>query len=762
MHSLGVWRGPADILDAMLRPTLPSRALATARTAGATLRLAAGLLLLALVLALSTASPASSAATTPREPLAVSIDSLDAATINGTGPIQISGTVTNLDDTAWKDVHVYPFLGDAPVTSEADLAAQVALPENALVGSRIIAEGHYATIPEVAPGETVAWSFSIPRSLLRQHVAGAGGPGVYWFGVHALGPSAAGETPTADGRARTFLPLIPKRRATAEPEKVAVVLPIRRRVIHQPDGRISNVAGWARQLGDQGRLGRLVSFGSESTEVSYLLDPAVLDAVHQLAEGNPPRNLGPSSADEGTGSPSGSSSPSESSGSPGSTISPGTSGADGTDDADDPSQSSSGASSVAEDAETKAAAQAASRWLDRLKASLPGREVLVLPYADPDLAALAVHAPKLYAAARDRANAVMDELGIHGEPVVAPPDGYLDQKALGLLQDHPTTLVSDAMLRGRTPTLARLDGHRLVVTSAAAASGGPAPGDPWSPVAMRQRIVAQAALRLAHHRPLVVVLPDSWSPPGATREFFDTLLAEPWLDLTTVSDAVSGQSVQDVSADRLVYPRSEAKAQIGSEVFRPVDELIAAGQTLQNVLTHNSGVADDVLAEALSSTSYAARRGHGKAAERSLRVIDGALDDISVETPTGVTLSGASGRFAVTVANGLDEPVTVRLHAHSDHDVSISGPDSVQVGPNARSTVTLNARAAGNGVHTVRLGLTDSHGTHIGTGAVLPIRSAQVSTIIWWFVGVGCALLFLAIAVRLVRRIQRRTTTEES
>ncbi|MEX0429597.1 DUF6049 family protein [Nocardioides sp. DS6] len=736
----------------MLRPPLLSRPFATARTAGAAGPVLWVLLLLGLVLGV-VAPPAAQAAEPPADPLAVSIDALDAATLNGKGPIQVSGTLTNLDDTSWSNIHVYPFIGDTPITSESDLAAQVALPDDTVVGQRVIREGHYATIPDVAPGETVAWSFSIPRSALRDEI-GSGGSGVYWFGVHALGPTAAGGTPTADGRARTFLPLVAKQKKNATPEKVALVLPIRRRVLHQPDGRISNVAGWVRQLGADGRLSRLVSFASTSTQVSYLLDPAVLDAVRQLAAGNPARNLGPT---PGRGS-GGSSSSSDASPSDGAS----TDGSGGVAD-DDPTDGTTGSGeSAAQVALDKEAAGVASAWLDRLKETLPGREVLALPYADPDLPALAVHARSLYASARERAKAVLDGLGIDGVPVVAPPSGYLDSDAIDLLADRPLTLVSDAMVRGRKPSVALVDGHRLALTSAAAASGGPGPGDRWSPVALRQRIAAQAALRLRGHRPVVVMLPDTWTPPGASPGFFAALSALPWLSLTTVEDAVSGESATTVPDDRVVYPHSESAAELPAGVFDSVDDLLAAGRTLQAILSRNTTVATAVLEEGLTSTSYAARRGRGEAADRSWRVIEHALDQISVEVPPSVTLSSNSGRFAVTVANGLDQPVSLHLHAHADDGIAVSGPQTVEVGPGARSTVLLSARATRNGVHTVRLDLTDADGTSVGSGASLPIRSAQVSVVIWSFVGVGCALLFLAIAIRLYRRIRPRVVEEES
>ena len=48
----------------------------------------------------------------------------------------------------------------------------------------------------------------------------------------------------------------------------------------------------------------------------------------------------------------------------------------------------------------------------------------------------------------------------------------------------------------------------------------------------------------------------------------------------------------------------------------------------------------------------------------------------------------------------------------------------------------------------------DKRGTPLGATTGLTIRSAQVSNVIWLFVGIGCALLFGAIGVRLFRRVR--------
>jgi hypothetical protein len=68
--------------------------------------------------------------------------------------------------------------------------------------------------------------------------------------------------------------------------------------------------------------------------------------------------------------------------------------------------------------------------------------------------------------------------------------------------------------------------------------------------------------------------------------------------------------------------------------------------------------------------------------------------------------------------------------------------------------VLLTARTDENGIHEVTLVVNDKRGTPLGASTALTIRSAQVSNVIWLFIGIGCALLFGAIGVRLFRRIR--------
>ena len=75
----------------------------------------------------------------------------------------------------------------------------------------------------------------------------------------------------------------------------------------------------------------------------------------------------------------------------------------------------------------------------------------------------------------------------------------------------------------------------------------------------------------------------------------------------------------------------------------------------------------------------------------------------------------------------------------------------------------LDRRHPSVGVHNVTLRLTDSTGTPLGSSdSGCPIRSAEVSRVIWVILGAGVVLLFGAIAVRLVRRVRRRRATSRA
>ena len=193
--------------------------------------------------------------------LEMTIDSLMPGYLPEDGPIRVTGSVTNADDVPWAAINIYAFIGDAPMVTQAS-SRQRPRPTRC---SRS-ASGSPTPRPPTrsrarSPARPRAFSLTVPRSLLP-----TAGPGVYWFGVHALGESIEQprEDGVADGRARTFLPYVrPAPRVTV---KTALVLPIRHYLPFAADGSLEALDHWKRTLEHRraaARPGRLRRLGRQ-------------------------------------------------------------------------------------------------------------------------------------------------------------------------------------------------------------------------------------------------------------------------------------------------------------------------------------------------------------------------------------------------------------------------------------------------------------------------------------------------------------------
>jgi hypothetical protein len=664
--------------------------------------------------------------------LSVTIDALSPSYLPANGPVRVNGTLTNNTDEAWVAINLHLFVGSTPITSSGELAEATDLDPAEPVGDRITAPGTFDTVTSLQPGASAQFSIKVSRSDL-----GVTQPGVYWFGVHALGQSSEPRDDIADGRARTFLPLVPRGSGSVN---TALVIPIRREVRYAPGGRIIDVHGWARTLESGGSLRSLVDFGAAagSRPVTWLLDPAVPDAVRDLVGGNPPRPLDetvPVPPEPGSTSPS-----SEPSGS-GGAASPTTE-----------------AEEAPEGAPQNAASAPGAAWLARLRETLgDGDQVLTLPYGDLDVSAAAQREPDMYELARRRTGEVLASWDIDSAPAISSPSGYLRPQALQMVDRRSTTLVTDQMFGSPAPAVARVSDRTVTVTASGAAQGGPGPDDPLGMIAMRQQILSEAALRLLGpgEQPLVVMLPPDWNPRGPVGFFSG--LDVPWLNLTDVDSATTERGDR-VGTDELDYPESQEVRELDAANFASADALIKTGETLDQVLVRNDRVGDEVLSEALNGLSFSSRE-HVDAsraeADRSKQYISRQLSSIRVDAPPAVTLSSTTGRFSATIANNLDHPVRVRVESLADEPLTIGDTAPIEIAAGGRSSVLLEAATTQLGVHNVELIVTAEDGTPLGSTAALPVRSAQVSQVIWLILGTGVGLLFGAIVVRLVRRVRR-------
>lgn len=680
------------------------------------------------------------------DPLQVHIDSISPE-LPRRGDVEISGTVTNVSDETFTRINLHTFSSQTPILNAPTLAVSATSDPALAVGERVTEPGTFDTVDELAPGQTARFSDSVPVELLGT----SGQPGVYWIGIHALGDSE--EVPrdeVADGRARTFIPMRPTGR---EAQEAAVMLSVRSPVWFERDGRVAGTERWARRLAEGGSLDRVLDMAESAgtTPYDWLVDPAVLFAVMKLAQGNPPRTLAPDPTVPGQ-EPSSSDSPqAPEDGSEGvtpetlDTLSP------GVEPSSDPEADEAAA----------ALSSAALAWLARFQALVGTKSVLTLPYGDLDVAAAVRHDAGRLEQAIARAADVMGALGLAMQPTVSPLNGRLSPEALAAVPAGTLVLLGDTAfdIPPRTDSsVVSLLGHEVVVTSTGAQAGGPGPTAATDPLALRQRVLSEAALRLVdgQEAPLVVTLPTVWR--GSDALSFFAGLQQDWLDVVPVGEVAAGVA-EEVPDTSLAYTDSDVTAELDAASFttatRATDSSTLLEQVLSLVTTVEIQVRDEVLV-----TLSEHHRSRPRLARRSADRIDDALradlGSVTVEAPARVTLSSDSGRLGATLVNGLDEPVRVELLASTDGDLTLSGDAVRELGPRARTVVRFKATADRGGVHQVRFTVASADGVPLGAADELTIRAARVSALIWVAMGGGALVLFGMIGYRLPGQIRAR------
>lgn len=670
-------------------------------------------------------------------PLRVTLDSLTPSTLPRRGDVTVSGTVTNRSDSTWTDLNVYLFVSESPMTTSEELEAATATEATLDVGARLTDAGLYDQVSDLAPGESTSYLLSLPRDAIP-----ADEEGVYWIGVHVLGSNEDGRVDGADGRARTFIPLIRGREPRAS---LSLVVPIKGPVRRDRDGTLANSQAWERMLGEDGRLNRLLELGGTTGDLplTWLLDPAVLEAATSVTSGDPPFDTSPTDDD------------SEASPAPEDPTDGASPDASPDDDASDP------------DDEGEVAQLAAASWLQLMSEQAEDHEVLHVPYGDPDTAAvLRWGAEDLYERAGELATETLESFGLRSTPVVAPVDGRLPRTVLPHLDpEHPVLLSSGAV--DADETVLELDrGHRVVATSPVALVGGPSPTPPFTALALRQRILAEAAVHaLADRsgRPLVVTTPERWNPGRSWRSAgFFVGLDVPWLQTVSLPFAVAASASTPYDG-RLRYAQVYRRRELPARNVRVTRDLTESGGVLAALLNRNDTIDQQVARAALLTSSRNARRAPRRAVQDARGISDQVHDQlrqVTVESSQLVTMSSETGNFSVTVVNGLEEPVTVGLDVETGSDeLDIRSPDLVSLGPGQRASVRLAVTATDTGVHSVSIAPTTRDGRALGGETTIKVRSSQVGLVIWFIMGTGAAVFVVAIALRILRRVRARKKT---
>ena len=430
-------------------------------------------------------------------------------------------------------------------------------------------------------------------------------------------------------------------------------------------------------------------------------------------------------------------------------------------------------------------AAAAETWLNALHTAIDGDELILLPYANPDLPALARAdegaAAETAQTALSATTNSMEQTELTGDADVGwPGSGVADEPALAALASagaRTVVLANDAVVGTTDGPRARVraggatldailtDGGLESAVAAAAAV------DPIAGVtALRQAWLAETAMAAlsaastaSAPTPLAVAPPDGWQPsPDVARALIDVWTTTPWVRPTALADLFA----DDVPTVQIDPVASAVPPELPAEYTAAVADLQRDSSRYAALLAEPDALVEEMTAATLRALATAWRG----APEAGLAYTTAAtsevalrLGEVSVLVPESVTLSSKKGTFPLTVSNGLPQPVVVSVAVTADYPdrLSVAGvsPQRVEAGENATVEVTAEANANGRVPVTVRL--TAADGSPLGPSQRMVVNATDYGSIGWIVIGVAVTLFVAAAILQLIRTRRRAVTVDE-
>ncbi len=668
---------------------------------------ALGVVLAATALLLAFHQPPA-AAQSANQPLQVTVSELSPLAPTATDTLHLAGQVANGSATPVAQVVVQLRVSARPLLSRSSLAESASStgpPPGPVVGQAV------TVAATLAPGAAAGWTLDVPADQL-----GLSGYGVYPMAVEARGTLADGSRGRL-GTARTFVTW-GSDTPGLQPTRVAVLLPVLATPAVAESGTVPGAA-FVTEL--TGRLTDLVRTAS-GEPVSWVLDGDLLESVSGLADGGPAAQ-GPANA----------------------TLAP------------DPR---------------------AAQWLTELRAAVGDGDVNALGYADPDAVAVtrAGLADDLRTAVALGPAVVRDVLGrsVTGD-VAWPADGTAPASALAALKGAGigAVVLSDVYTpTTRTVTytasaVGPIQGSTLtgVVTDRVLSALLATPvAQQGGPVLARQRFLSELAMVTAERpfdsRSVVVAPPRYWQPDVAyDRGLLSALRTLPWVEPQTV-EQLRGAADPGVSHQAPSYPSVVARHEVTGAQLSEVRAGRVDLQALTSVLSQPQPLADRFERGLLRAESSAWRDhpAEGLTFARTVTsLITKAQTGVRIVPSGPITLTSRTGQIPITVANDLDQPVTVALAVDAVPSVrmTLKQPGLMTVAAGSRQTVEVAAKAAANGRLIVQARLYAPDGQAYGPPVGFPVLATGIGQVAQWVVGGALVLLTVALTYRIGRAIRR-------
>ncbi|BBC94868.1 DUF6049 family protein [Streptomyces griseofuscus] len=686
--------------------------------------LLAGAPLLAGLLQLPAAAPAAAAS---GDPVSVALDSMSPNAPTDGDTLTVSGTVTNNGKQAVTGAHVGLRVG--PILNTRSGINDVAQHPDELQGvsGSEVGDKYAQKFAKLAPGVAEHFSISVPVDKLD-----LGANGVYEFGVALSGQTSAQPWQQVLGVQRTFLPWQPSDADTRT--RTTVLWPLLS-TVHMTAktgaGQLQTPVflndDLAKELAPGGRLDQMVSLGKD-LDVTWVIDPDLLASVDAMASGNY-RLQG------------------------------------------------EGDTTVAGPKEHQALAK---QWLASLQKAVVGKEVVALPFADPDLASLAHRGTSVTGSlshlkdATDVAATTVKTV-LHVTPSTDyawPVNGAVDPSIMRVATSAGADRViarSDSLQEtaglSYTPSAARPVGGGTTAVVADAKLSTAFEGDLTkaadSTLAVQEFLAQSLEINAQTDQQRSIVVAPQRLPTAAQAQAMAAavraLQGGTWSqaqDLTAAAKAKPDPSATTRIPSTSVYPtylrRQELPASAFEQIARTQDKL----DDFQVILSDQSRVVTP-FGRAINRGMSTSWRGQSDDGDAFRNGVEGWLDDLAGQVrlidKSETKLSGRSATIPVTVQNNLVQPVghlVLRLTSTQPTRLKIGGKayyeQPVDIAGGHAQSVKFTTSANANGRATVIAQLYTEDGQEYGAPVTFDVKVTEVTPTVMLVIGGGVLLLVLA------------------
>ncbi|AZM61245.1 MULTISPECIES: DUF6049 family protein [unclassified Streptomyces] len=708
--------------------TSPSPARRWLRRTGALLTgapLLAGFLQLPAAAPADAAAPEASQAPAGAGSVAVSVDSLTPGAPTDGDTLTVSGTVTNKGKQPVTDAHVGLRLGPLLNTRSAiDSVAKNGDDVQSIVGAEID-DKFSEKFSELAPGVPRPFTLSVPVDELN-----LGQDGVYQLAVSLAGETSSQPWEQTLGIQRTFLPWQPEDVGTKAKTRTTFMWPLISTVHMTAETRsdeqqtpVLHDDDLAKEISPGGRLDRMVALGKD-LDVTWVIDPDLLATVEAMT---------------------------------GRYEIPG----------------------EGEDNLVGGQQDVAKRWLTELQEAVADKEVVALPFGDPDLASLAHNGTSVTGSlshlkeATEVASSTVESI-LHVKPTpdfAWPVNGAVDPSVIRVATSAGADKViarSDTFEeRGLTytPTAPRpIGGGTTAVVSDARLSTafqGDMTKASTSTLAVQRFLAQSLTLGLQTDRQRSVVVAPQRTPSASQAqtmaEAFAILQDGTWSqsqNLTAAAKAKPDPAAATKVPAASSYPSSLRKRELPKTTFEQIARTQDKLDKFKVILSDQSRVVTP-FGRALNRGMSVSWRGRESEAAIYRSGVEAYLDELIGQVrlidKSETKLSGRSATIPVTVQNNLVQGVehlVLRLTSTNPTRLEIGG-DAYEEQPVAVSgghsqSVKFTTSANANGRATVVAQLYTQDGQKYGAPVTFDVKVTEITATVMLVIGGGVLLLVLA------------------